>query len=64
MIISNIVVDGYYGDWSPWGTCTTTCGGGTQTRNRTCVEPMYGGAACQEPSEQHEDCNTHNCPGW
>lgn len=60
---SNFVVDGYYEDWGQWENCTVICGGGTKTRRRTCIEPMYGGANCTGPSEEDTDCNTHNCPG-
>ncbi|VDI26618.1 Hypothetical predicted protein, partial [Mytilus galloprovincialis] len=55
-------VDGYYEDWGQWENCTVICGGGTKTRRRTCIEPMYGGANCTGPSEEDTDCNTHNCP--
>ncbi|KAK7100724.1 hypothetical protein V1264_023622 [Littorina saxatilis] len=55
-------VDGYYQDWSSWGLCTVTCGGGAQDRNRTCIEPMYGGQECPGPANETQACNTHNCP--
>ena len=56
-------VDGYYEDWSAWGECSVTCGGGSQERNRTCVMPKYGGQDCQEAATESQACNGHNCPG-
>ena len=56
-------VDGYYKDWSSWEQCSVTCGGGQQTRHRECVEPLYGGEACQGPATQSRDCNQDACPG-
>jgi hypothetical protein len=48
-------------DWSLWGSCTASCGGGTQTRTRTIVtQPAYGGLACPALSEQ-QSCNTTAC---
>ncbi|KAK7491979.1 hypothetical protein BaRGS_00016825 [Batillaria attramentaria] len=55
-------VDGFYGDWSDWGACSVTCGGGSQERNRTCTPPKYGGQDCQGPDHDTQTCNTHNCP--
>jgi len=41
------------GSWSDWGTCSASCGGGTQTR--TC----NGGTDCVGESTQ--SCNTQEC---
>lgn len=56
-------VDGYYSEWSKWGPCSRTCGGGAQQRNRTCIQPLYGGANCQGLGNESQSCNEHNCPG-
>eukprot|EP00798_Chlamydomonas_sp_ICE-L_P016836 gene16836-23116_t len=42
---------------SGWGTCSKTCGGGTQTRTIT-TQPANGGAACPALSQA---CNTQGC---
>ncbi|MEK7190457.1 MAG: GBS Bsp-like repeat-containing protein, partial [Patescibacteria group bacterium] len=47
------------GGWSGWGSCSTPCGGGTQTRTCTNPSPAYGGAGCSGPSSQ--SCNTQAC---
>ncbi|XP_052807330.1 semaphorin-5B-like isoform X6 [Mya arenaria] len=59
------------GGWTPWtnyGTCSVTCGGGTQERSRECENPapQGGGAACsggdgQEQAESR-DCGVDECP--
>ena len=56
------------GMWSPWGeydTCSKTCGGGSQTRRRTCdnPKPANGGKNCAGDSEETQSCNTQGCPG-
>lgn len=48
-------------DFGPWGTCSETCGGGTQARRRSIVqEPKNGGALCP-PLLENRDCNTDLC---
>uniref|UniRef100_A0A8W8KZK8 SUEL-type lectin domain-containing protein n=1 Tax=Magallana gigas TaxID=29159 RepID=A0A8W8KZK8_MAGGI len=57
-------IDGNWASWGNWVTCTVTCGGGSQTRSRTCTNPapQYGGAACPGSSGSSQACNTHHCP--
>ncbi|XP_078312808.1 SCO-spondin-like [Crassostrea virginica] len=57
-------IDGVWASWGNWGTCTETCGGGVQSRSRTCTNPppQYGGANCPDFSSSTQRCNTHNCP--
>ncbi|XP_078367511.1 coadhesin-like isoform X2 [Oculina patagonica] len=62
-------VDGGYGKWGAWSTCTKTCGGGTQKRTRKCnkPEPKAGGKNCSVlgPNEETQECNTQSCaPEW
>ena len=55
-------------EWTDWGECTVTCGGGLKSRNRTrsCTNPIpkYRGMECEGNSseEEFEICNTDNCP--
>ncbi|XP_078322967.1 coadhesin-like [Crassostrea virginica] len=60
----NCPIDGAWATWTSWGTCTVTCGGGTQTRSRTCTNPapQYGGANCPGSAGSSQACNTQHCP--
>ncbi|XP_031556840.1 uncharacterized protein LOC116293538 isoform X2 [Actinia tenebrosa] len=50
---------GYFSDWSPWTTCSATCGaGGTRERSRTC----QGGSSCAGSARQVERCDVQHCP--
>ncbi|XP_033738097.1 SCO-spondin-like isoform X2 [Pecten maximus] len=55
-------VDGFFLEWTVWGPCSTTCGGGSQIRTRECNDPLYGGAECEGDYNQTQACNEHNCP--
>ncbi|KAM9163882.1 adhesion G protein-coupled receptor B1 [Pangshura tecta] len=55
-------VDGKWQAWGPWGSCTTSCGGGTQRRDRVCYGPFFGGDSCQGPREEYKQCNDKKCP--
>lgn len=56
------VVDGYFTQWRPWGICNRKCGGGFQTRYRTCIDPKNGGRPCMGASVERRKCNIHKCP--
>ena len=49
------------GVWSAWTQCSKTCGGGATRRQRTQVQPRFGGAACGA-SAQSKTCNPAACP--
>ncbi|XP_006830914.1 PREDICTED: brain-specific angiogenesis inhibitor 1 [Chrysochloris asiatica] len=55
-------VDGKWQAWASWGSCSTTCGGGSQRRERACLGPFFGGAACQGPQEEYRQCSAQRCP--
>eukprot|EP01127_Copromyxa_protea_P011653 TRINITY_DN294_c0_g1_i1.p1 TRINITY_DN294_c0_g1~~TRINITY_DN294_c0_g1_i1.p1 ORF type:complete len:1674 (-),score=432.23 TRINITY_DN294_c0_g1_i1:61-4824(-) len=56
-------VDCVLGDWSAWGSCSASCGGGTQTQSRSVVTAAAnGGAACTGATSQSQKCNTQACP--
>lgn len=56
-------VDGKWQAWASWGSCSVTCGGGTQRRERACLGPFFGGAACQGPQDEYRQCGAQRCPG-
>ena len=63
LIPNNISVNGKWGAWSTWGTCSKTCGGGTQSRTRLCDNPApaNGGAACTGNATASQTCNSLTC---
>ena len=56
-------VDGVWTDWSGYGDCSLTCGGGLQTRARTCTNPApaHGGLACVGAPAEDQGCNADTC---
>ncbi|CAK8686582.1 uncharacterized protein LOC143467902 [Clavelina lepadiformis] len=52
-------VSSYLTYWSAWSQCSVSCGGGKQTRTRTCV-----GGKCPKghQTEQTKYCNENPCP--
>ncbi|KAK7881858.1 hypothetical protein WMY93_030267 [Mugilogobius chulae] len=49
-----------YQPWSPWSSCSATCGRGQRSRSRMCQE-SEGGPPCEETS-QTENCALEPCP--
>ena len=58
-------VDGGWGDYGDWSTCSLECGGGTQTRTKNCDSPLpaNGGAECEGENEEIQSCNEQTCAG-
>ena len=56
-------VDGNWSVWSSWGTCSVSCGGGTETKTRTCDDPAptYGGKPCVGDPSEDQNCNPSPC---
>ncbi|KAF6720631.1 Brain-specific angiogenesis inhibitor 1 [Oryzias melastigma] len=50
-------VDGRWHSWSSWGSCSKTCGGGVQQRQRVCEGPFFGGEPCPGEGGEQRRCN-------
>lgn len=62
-------VDGNWGPWSRYSTCSVTCGFGSMTRTRECNDPppADGGKDCEGLPVDERKCNHRQCPqhgGW
>lgn len=57
------LVDGRWHSWSSWGSCSKTCGGGIQQRQRVCEGPFFGGEPCPGDRGEQKRCNEKRCPG-
>ncbi|KAL5272728.1 hypothetical protein ACHWQZ_G000802 [Mnemiopsis leidyi] len=62
-------VDGNWSNFGPWSKCTAHCGGGNQTRTRTCTNPapLHGGKECEGKAVEVSPCHVGDCPvngGW
>ncbi|XP_066538805.1 adhesion G protein-coupled receptor B1 isoform X1 [Hoplias malabaricus] len=55
-------VDGRWQQWTSWSSCTKTCGGGSQQRQRVCYGPFFGGESCPGDREEVRRCNEKRCP--
>jgi len=55
--------DCQWSNWTAWSQCSQTCGGGTQTRNRSvAIQAETGGAACAGAASDMQACNDFFCP--
>ncbi|XP_013378635.1 SCO-spondin [Lingula anatina] len=59
-------IDGGWGSWSTWSSCTVTCGGGVISRSRSCDSPppQFGGQNCSGSDVDTQECATNTCPSW
>ena len=55
-------VDGYWTILHDWTECNLACGGGVQTLQMICVDPINGGKPCEGEAIRNKPCNTHPCP--
>ncbi|XP_067112776.1 A disintegrin and metalloproteinase with thrombospondin motifs 15a [Osmerus mordax] len=57
-------VDGKWGKWGAFGSCSRTCGGGVQLAKRECENPVpsNGGRYCQGVRVKYRSCNLNPCP--
>lgn len=56
-----VLVVNIHSKWTEWLVCSKICGGGTQSRTRTCTPPQYGEETCGALSESRI-CNVQSCP--
>uniref|UniRef100_A0A8P4G2J0 A disintegrin and metalloproteinase with thrombospondin motifs 2 n=1 Tax=Dicentrarchus labrax TaxID=13489 RepID=A0A8P4G2J0_DICLA len=56
--------DGGWATWSPFGSCSRTCGGGVRFRARRCDNPApaNGGRTCFGNSYEFQLCSQEECP--
>uniref|UniRef100_A0A3Q3X460 Uncharacterized protein n=1 Tax=Mola mola TaxID=94237 RepID=A0A3Q3X460_MOLML len=56
--------DGGWGTWSPYGSCSRTCGVGVRFRARRCDSPApaNGGRTCFGNSYEFQLCSQEECP--
>ena len=63
-IESNFTVNCTWGEWSAWESCSVTCGGGNQVRNRSITQQaLFAGNDCTGDYDEQQTCNSNGCPG-
>ena len=57
------VINGHWGRWTAYTTCTATCGQGTRTRTRLCDDPtpQRGGNKCAGSGVDRVPCTLKPC---
>ena len=52
-----------YTRWSPYSACNATCGNGTKSRFRVCIDDDPAICTYNQKYFEYEDCNEGDCPG-
>ncbi|XP_034730635.1 adhesion G protein-coupled receptor B1 isoform X9 [Etheostoma cragini] len=56
-------INGGWSVWGQWAQCSSECGGGVQTRTRTCQSPPEESYLCEGVVEEGRPCNSQTCTG-
>ncbi|XP_039661585.1 adhesion G protein-coupled receptor B1 isoform X3 [Perca fluviatilis] len=59
----NVEINGGWSVWGQWAQCSSECGGGVQTRTRTCRSPPEESYLCEGVVEEGRPCNSQTCTG-
>ena len=62
-VLCSFSVDGSWSTWTPWTSCSQSCGPGSTTRTRSCSAPKAGGKPCLGKGQEVQDCETRKCLG-
>lgn len=54
---------GGWSGWGNWAECSSECGGGVQTRTRTCQSPPEEAYLCEGVLDEGRPCNSQPCIG-
>ncbi|XP_054899736.1 A disintegrin and metalloproteinase with thrombospondin motifs 15a [Poeciliopsis prolifica] len=62
--LQTVKLDGRWGKWGPFGSCSRTCGSGVQLSKRECNNPApsNGGKYCQGVRVKYRSCSLNRCP--
>ena len=65
ILLSPIIVDGGWTQWSEWSECVGSCFNGTRTRQRSCTkpEPKNEGRKCRGAEVEENRCLPPECEG-
>uniref|UniRef100_A0A669CB10 Adhesion G protein-coupled receptor B1 n=1 Tax=Oreochromis niloticus TaxID=8128 RepID=A0A669CB10_ORENI len=59
----DVEINGGWSVWGQWAQCSSECGGGIQTRIRTCRSPPEESYLCEGIVEEGRPCNSQSCTG-
>eukprot|EP00121_Abeoforma_whisleri_P013494 Awhi_evm1s12450 len=62
--IAPVNVNGKWSAWASTGSCSKSCGTGSQSMTRSCTNPTPAGSGskCSGPSTKSDPCNSQTCP--